>query len=102
MQMNVRIFPSKLGDVRFKSCVIEPMKHLIELLTEDRTDHWERNLLKFYPLAKNATKDLRSLDVGYFAPGNLQCNTNNLLAPFNPHTHHTPHIFHPNPILPLA
>src|SRR5262249_47707813 len=80
-EMDFRIVPAKLTNVRLEPIRIEPAEHLIKLLPQHQTNHRHRKLLKFYRFPKHAAKNCSSLRVRKLATRNLQIQTDEIIGP---------------------
>jgi hypothetical protein len=70
--MNLGVPPAKLGDIGLKTRRIEPVKHLVELLTQKESNDGHGQFPKLHRLAHNPAENFRRLRIGQLAPGNLQ------------------------------
>src|SRR5215469_5027438 len=79
MQTNLRIFPSKLRNIRLEPFGVEPVKHLVEFFTQEQSHDRHRKLLEFDRSVENATEDFCRFDIRKFASRDLQFHTHEFL-----------------------
>src|SRR5262245_17957290 len=82
LQTDFGIAPAQARDVRLESRFVEPSEHLVELPAEEEPDHRQGQPAKLYGLAEDPAEDFRGLQVGQFAPCQLQFPSDELLRPF--------------------
>ena len=70
--MNLWIAPAKASYVCLEAGLVEPSKHLVDLLAHKESNDKRREFGKLHGPAHDAAKNFRGLKIGQFAPRNLQ------------------------------
>jgi hypothetical protein len=80
-KMDFRVAPAEAVDVGLEARTIEPAKHLVEFLPEEKANGQKRQSLELHFLAEHAAKDLGRLTIRELASSDLNFLADKFLRP---------------------